>query len=315
MKLTLNKSQWLQIAIMVIAILLCIIFALGVYAFVIYHSSRNDSEEMTLHKWDWLAFGVSFVSLAFSFATAWSQYQTQKNTAKITPESQKQLLYEYARHFSANLIIISALREMMKGKYRTHYPSEEHLLKLKVDMSSLHPAIFINNLDQYRVICELQVLFRNFNEEIDVAVKHFTNPNLLVEAKVRDLKTFEFKMGYLTKRVLKTLDDIFGGNEEHKKHKIEMGKSIQKMLNGRNTDIENKPYPKLNEAKQFFNKGNWLYLQTLPPTIEELLKDLPIEEKDKEKPDPLRQFNEHIYVEMNGMNDSGSEKIYLIPFA
>lgn len=304
----LKKIRWSGFLLFCICIVFIISFAcLGIFAYKIYLDiGQADSPTINrffLNKWDWLAFGVSLISLTFSFATAWSQWQTQRNTAKITPESQKQLLLDYARHFSTNLIVISALREKMKGKYNTHYPAEEHFLKLKVDMSLLHPAIFIQNIEKYQKICELQVLFRNFNEEVNVTIQHFTNPNLIVEAKERDLKTLEFKMGYFTKKVIETLNALFGKKTAHKS---DIKTTIQKMLATRNHK-DNNPILALEEAKRYLDMENNPYLQRLPSDIENLFNDKNIN-------DCLQQFNEHIHVELNGINDSGSEKIALIPF-
>ena len=309
-------KNYIKIAIVITVPLIPVLYVL------IFHCEPVQIKSLLLNRWDWLAYIIAAVSLSVCTLSAWSQWHTQKNTAKITPKSQKQLLLDYVRHFYMNLIVISAMREKMRGKYRTHYPAEEHFLKLKVDMSSLHPAIYFNNIEKYQRICKLQALFRNFNEEVDVAITHFSTQNLIDAAKERDLDTLTFKMGLLTKKVIEVLYLFDTTNVEQELRKI-----IKTSLKDRNKEYY------LLKADEYF-KSNPQILQTFPTELRKSLYKYSLKAKctwirkaswqqkrdavtqgSKIVKEALHEINRHIYVEMNGKNSSGSDKIYLIPFS
>lgn len=271
-------------------------------------------QALYLNQWDWFAVIIALISLSMGVVTAVSQKRTERNTMKITPESQQELLFDYVRHFYINLIVTKAIRAKLNGRFSEFYPSEEHFLKLKVDLASLHPAVFYNKLSYYRRIHELMLMFRNYNEEINVMVKHITTKDLFEDAKNRDFDTLEFKMDFLLGKVLQTIIDIWGGSEEKQKEYIFRVKEIiQSTLRSRNGDAKGKEY--IQKARDYFADPNHEYF--LPSFESDLKYGLNLLEKyfSKEEIDEIiYNTNIHIYVEMIGRNSKGSEKIFLIPF-
>lgn len=294
-----------------------------------YHEpiTEGATESVTLKtygltRWDWLAIGISIISLVYAALTFWSQRQTQRNTMKITPESQRKLLIEYGRHFYCNLIVICAIDAKMNNRFSSYYPSEEHLVKLKADLNGLHTGAFFNHIEHFSSLNKLQVKLRNFNSEIDVILNHLTQQEFPEEGKVRDFNTLKFKMGYLTDTVFRTLNEIWTDNE--KKHSADMRKYINKEAESRNmrTD-EGKTL--MAQAEKYFESHPLIF--TCDYENSELIAALFYrpENNGKEK-EPyssatvteidnfIKLLNYNIYAEIHGLNSFGSPKIYLVPF-
>lgn len=269
-----------------------------------------SSTVQTLHigndSWDWIAVSIACISLFYGCITFNSQHQTEKNTMKITPESQRQILIDYIRHYYRNLVIICAVESKLGNRFDEYYPSEEHLLKLKVELDDLHPAAFYNHSDKYKAIHKLLTLMRNFNTEIDVATSHICDRNVWKEAKKRDFATLKFKMGLLAENTFDTINAIWPKTLENNfkevkstltdalgrdYNKIELPEAIEKMKN-----VENK-MPYFKNEKTFFTKT----IFSSKDEIEQFLFKL----------------NCNIYAEIHAKNSNGfdnSEKIFLIPF-
>lgn len=273
---------------------------------LIEYSMKN----IYLDKWDWIALIVAVLSLAFAGSTWYSQNLTEKNTMRITPESQKQLLMDYVRHFYCNLIIIYALEARLAKRYDRYYPSEEHLLKLRVNIDSLHPAAFFNHSEKYHAIHELQFKIQNFNMELEVITKHFTDVNLHYAAKERDFATLRFKMGYLSGEVAKTIEKLFGGTQ------IEIANRLYQIIDtcARERNQKNgKDIPLMDEAKEKFDRGELSYFYNLSERDEFIATLFP--DRNQEKIDRfVHRLNQNIYVEVYGYNASNGRKIFLIPF-
>lgn len=271
-----------------------------------------------LTRWDWLAIGISIISLVYAAMTFWSQRQTQRNTMKITPESQRKLLIEYGRHFYCNLIIICAIEAKLNKRFSLYYPSEEHLVKLKVDLNGLHTAAFFNHIEHFSSLNKLQVKLRNFNSEIDVILGHLTQQEFPVEGKERDFNTLKFKMGYLTDTVFKTLNEIWTDNE--KKHSAYMREYINREAESRNMR-SNEGKALMEQAKKYFESHPLIF--TCDYNNSELIASLFYRNK-KEEPyssaakteidNFIKLLNYNIYTEIHGLNSFNSPKIYLVPF-
>ena len=94
------------------------------------------------------------------------------------------------------------------------YPSEEHFKKLKIPMNNIHLDSFYENEKHFQTMYNLYLNLRNYNEEITVAEKHFVNPILPKISKEEDLDTLEFKVFFLTERIIETIYRIWGYVDE-----------------------------------------------------------------------------------------------------
>ncbi|MDE5659405.1 MAG: hypothetical protein K2I28_00780 [Muribaculaceae bacterium] len=161
-----------------------------------------------LDKWDILAFIIALVSLYYACKAYRSQKETERNTMKITKESQFMLMIDYFRHFYANLIASKSIVAKLDNRFHTHYPSEEHIRKLGVDTDALHPEVFFHSKEKYHHIHELLMLVNNYNTELGVAEKHLCTQNLIAEAKLRDLNTLIFKQDLFCEKFRKAMEEL-----------------------------------------------------------------------------------------------------------
>lgn len=161
-----------------------------------------------------VAFIVSLLSLIVSWYTFYSQRKTEGNTKKLSKEMQRKLLNELLRHLYRNLVIVYTMRTKLEEIDFKGFPSEEHFKKLKIPMENIHLDAFYGNDDHFQLMHILYLNLRNYNEEIDVAESHLLNSNLSKETKISDLDTLEFKVSYLTGRIVDTIKKIWGSSNE-----------------------------------------------------------------------------------------------------
>jgi hypothetical protein len=144
-----------------------------------------------------------------------------KNETKqkqIKKKFQEKIMLDLIRHLYRNKVVVCTLRwklnekekvaRKLTEKYNLYYPSEEHLLKLKMLPEDLRLDRFENAPEHYDMLHKLELYFRNYNVEIDVALDHLKSKNLSVEVKDRDLDTLEFKSGFLTAEIDKLMLDL-----------------------------------------------------------------------------------------------------------
>ncbi len=179
---------------------------------------------------------ISFFSLIVSWYTFYSQRKTEGNTKKLSKDMQRSLLIDLIRHLYRNLVIVYTMRTKMDDIDFKGYPSEEHFEKLKIPMNNIHLDAFYGNDEQFKSMHVLYLNLRNYNEEIDVAERHILNPELSRETKIEDLDTLEFKVSYLTERIINTIDEIWGLNEGIVQ---EMKKTIDVSLSGKTNATDN----------------------------------------------------------------------------
>ena len=183
---------------------------------------------------DWYLIVVTTLSLFGAFISMFFNIKTVRNTKKteiavineteqkqIKTKFQEKLLLDLIRHLYRNKIVVCALRWKLSEKdkkpntktvktenYNLCYPSEEHLLKLKVLPEDLRLDRFENAPEHYDALHKLELYFRNYNIEIDVTLDHLKQKNMTVEVKDRDLDTLEFKSGFLTAEIDKLMIDL-----------------------------------------------------------------------------------------------------------
>ncbi len=329
-----DKSKPTNIIASGMIVLLLLFMVLYLFPGFVHTKIDTIIERTHLKYWDWIALGVAMASFVISARTLHSQSMTEKNTMRITPESQKALLMDYARHFYCNLLIIYAIDARLNRRYHHYYPSEEHLLKLRTNVDSLHPAAFFNTPTKYDNIHELKFKMLNFNLELEVITKHLTDRNVHPFVKDRDFATLKFKMGFLTQEVAKTIRVLFW-DSYYKMTKYTLPKDNDKTFDEIKNKIDNeidrivadelveyifdktknrnKNNTKMIDALKYFKDHDY-YLTYNDAIKGSLIKTL-FPDGNKDEIDRfLQRLNQNIYVEVYGTNDQNSPKICLIPF-
>lgn len=187
-------------------------------------TSRN-TEPSGLNRVDWdeyLNIGLALIAAVGTFLTFYQILITNKQQS-INKKFQKEILSDLLRHLYRNKVCVCALYQKLKDfGFETHYPSEEHILKLKVLPEDLHFERFNNSPDHYDSLHELELKFRNFNIEVDVALEHFKSRALNKNIKLRDFDTLEFKSQYLTDQTMKLSNNLgFKWTDEWLKKEIQ----------------------------------------------------------------------------------------------
>lgn len=168
-----------------------------------------------------LAFITGFAAMVYAKRTYKSQKlteentsNTQSNTKRISRDLQKGLLIDLVRHLYRNLVTTYTIKTKLNFYgYDEYYPSEEHLLKLKVPVENIHLDAFNEKDDDYLLMNKLYLRLRNYNTEIDVALSHFPNKEVGAEIRKHDLDTLMFKPGFLVENIVSTLCELFPPQE------------------------------------------------------------------------------------------------------
>ena len=266
--------------------------------------------------WDGFNILVAVVALLFSFFTYLSQKNTSDNTQKISQKTQRNLLLDLIRHLYRNFVITYAIKTKLEDINFEGYPSEEHLVKLKIPMENVHLEAFYGNGKRYEVMHNLYLNLRNYNYEIDVALMHFKDKSLSQDTKRRDLKTLLLKPSFLTKRILVTIYELWELNQVSDDYnKDGYDKRIETSLEGSKTVMDAKN--KILEAQE--GKTNAMGNKVLATdyNFERYSDENNCYAKILFTGQMLKQFfisfNKDVFVE-RGLNEQGGEKVYIIPF-
>lgn len=155
-----------------------------------------------------LAFWISILALFISLVAFMAEFVTARNTANAPYEGQIQQFEDLIRHFYRNLVCSKAMRDRFFSSDNTNpkrYPSEIHYLKLK---SLPEDAILPINNKLYPRLHELKLLIRNYNEDIDVALRHIVRTDLGKDVIDGDFDNLLFKPYSLTAKIVNTEDAI-----------------------------------------------------------------------------------------------------------
>lgn len=266
------------------------------------------------HWWydDWNCFGIfTFIVALASLIIGWITYnaqkkteenttKTQRNTSKLNLEEQKSLLSDMIRHFYRNYVVSLALGIKLEAekdgdKFRG-YPSEEHLLKMAVNLDDVHLNLFYQENEQHHLVHKLFVMLRNYNIELSVICDHLKSQQIDYATKVRDLQTLSFKCYYLPGEIIKVIGGIWYDGDE-KAYEAEARQRIiaeQKKNREDNADVT-KHY----EGNVTLNvPSDSYYLKTLFAN---------------QQADFLADLRQDVIIEA-GRNKSDSPKIHIIPF-
>lgn len=150
--------------------------------------------------------GVWFGWLAYRFSK-----KTANNVVRMTAENQMALFADMVRHLYRNLVCTLTMTRIQSNlKNHDFYPSEEHLLKLKMlPEDTIHLDKYNDNTEIYRVLHELKLLFRNYDTEVDVCLLHYKTTNFRYDELIKDLSTLLYKPFYLMKRIADIESEIY----------------------------------------------------------------------------------------------------------
>ena len=252
----------------------------------------NDGNNLMAH----VAIIVSIVSVGVAWFTYKKQSSTESNTKNLSKSAQRSMLEELYRHLYRNMVITYTMKTKLEDINYEGYPSEEHLLKLKIPMENLQLKIFYGDDGEYKIFHELYLKFRNYNTEIDVAVSHFKDASISVDVKQRDLDTLIMKCSYLTAQIINTIKGIW---------KVDENDSImivKKMIEGEEGTPNTKSYAKSFPIKddvfvKYENKKNEYATIVYNDEIDKFLE----------------KFNNDVLNE-RGYNAENGWKVYMIKF-
>lgn len=163
-------------------------------------------------------FWIGLISLVIGLLGAWFGWlayrfskKTADNVVRMTAENQLALFTDMIRHLYRNLICTLVMaRNLSDSKAHNSYPSEDHLLKLKMlPEDTIHLEKYNDNKEIYRVMHELKLLLRNYDTEVDVCLLHYKDANISYEELIKDVSGLLFKPFYLMKRIVDIEDDIY----------------------------------------------------------------------------------------------------------
>ena len=162
----------------------------------------------------WISTGLDqwnvlvILSFLVSVGSLWYSWKTVKGVERIDKECQRRLLMDIIRHLYRNKVCTLAM-QMKFEKAPGTYPSEEHFLKLQLLPKDLYLEQFYKEPAKFDLLHELEMLFRNYNTEIEVAMKHIADPLIDDATKRRDFGTLRFKPDYLSFEILKVMNHIW----------------------------------------------------------------------------------------------------------
>lgn len=174
--------------------------------------SRGEYDEVSF----WITFAtviLGIFTLLFTYLTYRSQKRTEKNTDKISVVVQKSQLLDMIRHLYRNLICTIAMAdeyfEQSNNSSTFCYPSEEHLLKLKfLPEDIMHTETFVNNERVIQAMHKFKLLVRNYDIEVDVALKHIKNQKVDREVVEHDFDTLALKCVLFVNEILTIMEEI-----------------------------------------------------------------------------------------------------------
>lgn len=264
--------------------------------------------------WDGFNILIAVIALIFSIFTFYSQNKTSSNTQKLSQHAQRNLLLDLVRHLYRNLVITYTVKTKLEKIHFKGYPSEEHLIKLKVPMENIHLEAFYGNDRMYEVMHNLYLDFRNYNEEIDVACTHFKDASLSEEVKKRDLDTLLFKPSYLTERILITMYELWDAKhisadfnqEGYRDRIIELLKDSKTVQDVKDKILEAQ-HGNSNASNDMKNTAD----KNFTPYTNEGSSYAQILFQNHEWTNFVDAFNHDVWVEW-GKNSQGGDKVYII---
>ena len=243
---------------------------------------------------------ISFVACIGTCLGARWQKKAENNTRAILVKKEQQtlILSDFIRHIYRNKVIICALQwQLDKKGYEYYYPSDEHILKLRIPFEELQLDSFTNTIELFEELHRLKLLCRNTNIEMEVAYEHLKIKEIQTKYKKESLQILEFKCQLLTKSIIKFMYNMNLLKESKEKKEMKLDVYEQEIKTLLCTKIQNSN-------------------QDESPTFEEYIKDekYRTEEKKYQREgrryryydDELKigeQLSYDIYMEGEGKNE------------
>lgn len=223
-------------------------------------------EKIPVDNYDWWTIGISIIALIVSAWALWSQEKVARNTKQLNLKSQYKIMIDMVRHLYRNFVCMLAIANKMRLSKYEIYPAEIHLQKAKVPMDIIHLELFAGKNEKvYDELYKLELQLRNYNLELDAAMKHFEQAGLKQEVKNYDINTLLFKPGFLANKIVEVLAIAYGKKfffisitpKKIKKIKKEAWKIIEK-CNKENVDKfgKCKKWDKENEFNDYNKEDN-----------------------------------------------------------
>lgn len=173
--------------------------------------------------------GIGLISAVAAILSAKFSKQTADNVERVDFEIQNKLLKDLIRHLFRNQVCTIAFAAKTKEN-PNQYPSDEHILKLKVLADDIHLEKYNSNPVHYDKMHGLSLLLRNYNSEIEITHKHLIDPNTTLATKNNDIATLLFKPIFLINRIWGTMaiitktenTDLKEAEKENQKNAIEI---------------------------------------------------------------------------------------------
>ena len=240
---------------------------------------------------------VAGISLYYAVVTYKAQKRTESNTNKLSRQAQRSLLNDLIRHMYRNLVICYTIRTKLDDCGWKGYPSEEHFLKMKIPLENIHLDVFYENDSDFRNMHELYLNMRNYNEELEVAMTHFTDAGVPENTRKRDFGTLEFKAFFLVGQIMKKEYSVWGNDDDVR---IQMEEAMSKVVMEKCSAKNNIPIEGYSDV--FGKVGPDFFAGT---AMSELYGG-------KANLSRLAdEFNEAVRIE-RGLNDRREEKIHII---
>ena len=148
----------------------------SVKAEILLVTENTEGEKLFGGDIDWynfafafLAFLVACFSAVYDFRGFRESKRTADNVTRVSLEVQMAQFDDLIRHLYRNLICTMAFtNKILEKKEHVEYPSEEHLMKLKVlPEDVLHLEKYNDNNSIYKMMHEFKLLLRNYDIEIN----------------------------------------------------------------------------------------------------------------------------------------------------
>lgn len=230
---------------------------------------------------------VAIIAAIYAYKTYRSQKKTEQHTVRTNLYSQRNILIDLIRHFYRNAVVTRAIQWKLQRRNFLAYPSEEHMIKLKVPMETIHLDATDEN---YGAMMDLYFKLRNYNIEVDVAMEHLSSISIDEDTKRRDLATLMMKPGYLSKQIVNIINDIW--EQSAAETILEATEKIER------TGYYNDESHQSSDQEGYENYEN---------DIDYLAETFYHDDKDRF----FKMFNHDVLNEL-GLNSQGSEKIHLI---
>lgn len=264
--------------------------------------------------WLWIAAVVSALIGVLGFFPTFFTW-TGINGQKISKKFHQKIFMDLIRHLYRNKVVVCAMGWKLADKgYDKYYPSEEHLLKLKQLPEDLRLDRFRSAPKHYDKLHKLELLFRNYDTEVDVALEHLKTQTISQEFKIRDIHyTLEFKSQMLTKEIRDLLIDLKLVKRAEWKKKDENEKNDFETFKNDTTEKDRK-----------YDPINFFIRQSLLKEIGQKKKNRTVAHDPKNVPvrehvdgnDRYRYYDDDLQLENELSEDISNEydKIQLIPF-